>query len=132
MLLAVDGLSSYVKAFRRAFRTPLRAGKSGRPRLLAWPKIAIVQVVKQRKANELSLERRIVQGCEKMIEHLLRISQHGGMINTAYIERLNATLRQGSGQALSSTPGLAGSPHPQSRPVNRNADGRHVHRWVFL
>jgi transposase-like protein len=95
LLLAVDGLASYVKAFRRAFRTPLQEKrKKGRPRLISWPNIAIVQVVKQRKANKLSIERRIVQGCQQMIEQLLMISQHGGVINTAYIERLNATFRQ--------------------------------------
>ena len=95
LLLAVDGLASYVKAFRRAFRTSFRErGAQGRPQLIAWPNIAIVQVVKQRKARVLTVERRIVQGCEKMIMRLLRLSQNGGVINTAYIERLNATFRQ--------------------------------------
>jgi transposase-like protein len=95
LLIAVDGLSSYVKAFRRAFRTPFQErGKYGRPRLISWPNIAIVQVVKQRKSKVLTIERRIVQGSEKMIEKLLNITQNGGVINTAYIERLNATFRQ--------------------------------------
>jgi transposase-like protein len=95
VLLAVDGLPSYVKAFRRAFRTSFREkGAQGRPQLIAWSQIAIVQVVKQRQAKVLTVERRIVQGCQKRIAHLLAISQNGGMINTAYIERLNATFRQ--------------------------------------
>jgi hypothetical protein len=42
----------------------------------------------------LTIDRRIVQGCEKMIERLLNSTQNGGVINTAYIERLNATFRQ--------------------------------------
>jgi hypothetical protein len=47
LLIAVDGLVSYLKAFRRVFRTPLpRKGKTGRPQLFPWPNIAIVQVVK--------------------------------------------------------------------------------------
>jgi hypothetical protein len=95
LLLAVDGLASYVKAFQRAFRTSFQEkGAQGRPQLIAWSQIAIVQVVKQRKEKVLTVERRIVQGCEKRIMRLLRLSQHGGMINTAYIERLNATFRQ--------------------------------------
>jgi transposase-like protein len=95
LLLAVDGLPGYVKAFQRAFRTPFREkGSKGRPRLVAWPNIAIVQVVKQRKAKTLTIDRRIVQGGEKMIARLLQRSQNGGGINTAYIERLNATFRQ--------------------------------------
>jgi len=95
LLLAVDGLASYLKAFRRAFRTPcLEKGQRGRPRLIAWANIAIVQVVKQRQHRLLTIERRIAQGRAKMIERLLRRSQAGGTLNTAYSERLNATFRQ--------------------------------------
>ena len=45
LVLAVDGLPSYVGAFRRAFRAKVpRRGQSGRCRLVSWPDIAIVQV----------------------------------------------------------------------------------------
>jgi len=94
LLLAVDGLASYVTTFRRAFRTPFRESRLGRPRLIAWPNIAIVQVVKRRQASGLSIDRRVIQGSTQMIERLLEITQGGGVINTAYIERLNATFRQ--------------------------------------
>lgn len=95
LLLAVDGLSSYLKAFQRSFRTPYpEKGKKGRPRLISWPQIAIVQVVKQRQEKVLTIDRRIAQGCEKMIAPLLNSTQAGGTINTAYIERLNASFRQ--------------------------------------
>ncbi len=67
LLIAVDGLPSYVTAFRQAFRSPLpRWGEPGRPRLVAWPDIAIVQVVKQRTAEGLQIDRRIVQGSTAM------------------------------------------------------------------
>ncbi len=92
LLLAVDGLPGYVKAFGRAFRTPFQEkGSGGRPRLIAWPDIAIVQVVKQRSNQTLTIQRRIVQGSETMVHQLLHLSQGGGVINTAFIERLNAT-----------------------------------------
>lgn len=95
LLIAVDGLASYLKAFHRVFRAPLpRKGKPGRSRLVSWPNIAIVQVVKQRKEKVLTIERRIARGCGMMIERLLHSTQQGGVINTAYIERLNATFRQ--------------------------------------
>jgi transposase-like protein len=95
LLLAVDGFKSYVTAFQRAFRTQLpRRGRWGRPSLVAWSNVAIVQVVKHRSAAGLSVERRIVQGCATMIHALLGATQDGGNINTAYIERLNATFRQ--------------------------------------
>ena len=95
LLVAVDGLPGYVKALQRAFRSPLRGrGQQGRPRLVAWPDLAIVQVIKQRTAQCLHIERRIVQGCPQRIARLLQVSQkQPGVINTAYIERLNATFR---------------------------------------
>jgi transposase-like protein len=95
LLLCVDGLISYVRAFQQAFRTPLRTGKQGRPRLIAWPDINIAQVVKQyQRRRVIGVVRRIVQGTEEQVRHLLKSSQSGGMINTAYIERLNGTFRQ--------------------------------------
>lgn len=94
LLLAVDGLVSYVKAFQQAFRTPLHTGKRGRPRLIAWQGIHIVQVVKQRTPKPFTIIRRIVQGNEATVHALLQRSNGGQVINTAYIERLNATFRQ--------------------------------------
>ncbi len=95
LLLAVDGLASYVSAFRDAFRSPLpRHGMPGRPKLVAWQDIAIVQVVKRRTPQAMDIVRRIVQGGDMLVTQLLKRSQGGGVINTAYIERLNATFRQ--------------------------------------
>lgn len=96
LLLAVDGLPSYVDAFRKAFRSklPHRAGEGGRLRLVAWSDIAIVQVVKRRLDGILTIERRIVQGGRTMVAQLIRLTQSSGVINTAFIERLNATFRQ--------------------------------------
>lgn len=96
LLLAVDGLAAYVSVFQDVFRAPLpRFGQGGRPKLVAWQNIAIVQVVKQRVAGTLQIDRRIVQGAAAMIDRLILQSQgRQGVINTAYIERLNATFRQ--------------------------------------
>jgi len=111
LLLAVDGLTSYVGAFQRAFRTQLpRLGRTGRPRLQPWPEIAIVQVVKQQVAGGLNVERRIVQGCIEMITSLIHTSQGHGGINTAYIERLNATFRQRLSSLVRRTRALARQP----------------------
>ena len=107
LLLAVDGWKSYVRAFRQAFRTPLKNGHKGRPRLVAWTTLAITQVVKHRQGRLLSIERRIVQGTEALVTHLLQASQRGGLINTAYIERLNATFRQRLGCLARRTRALA-------------------------
>lgn len=94
LLVAVDGLSSYVTAFRLAFRSKQHTGKPGAPCKVPWPHLAIVQVVKRRQAGEFSIERRIVQGCAEMIQLLINHTQGSGGINTAFIERFNATFRQ--------------------------------------
>jgi transposase-like protein len=94
MLISVDGLSSYIKVFQGVFRSKLpRWGQRGRCRLRPWDDLAIVQVVKQRQP--FSIDRRIVQGTRHLIEQIISHSQGApGQINTAYIERLNATFRQ--------------------------------------
>ena len=95
LLVAVDGLPSYVKAFQQAFRSKLpRHGRVGRCQWRAWSELAIVQVVKGRTGAKFEITRRIVQGCADHIEYLIQISQGQGGINTAFIERLNATFRQ--------------------------------------
>jgi transposase-like protein len=96
LVLAVDGLASYVTAFQTSFRAalPHRKGERGRPKLVPWPHITIVQVVKQRVAGQLTITRRIVQGSQRMVASLIQQSQGQGGINTAFIERLNATFRQ--------------------------------------
>ena len=110
LLLAVDGLKSYVKAFQNAFRTPLHEGKRGRPKLIAWQGILIVQVVKKKTAGHFAIQRRIVQGCQEVVDHLLLHSQGGVVINTAFIERLNATFRQRLGVLVRRTRYLARKP----------------------
>jgi len=94
LLFCVDGCAAYVRAIRYVFREPVRHGKRGRPRLRPWDDIAIAQVVKQyAHKHVIAIMRRIVQGTQAHIDTLLRQTQGGGQINTAYIERLNATFR---------------------------------------
>jgi transposase-like protein len=47
LLVCVDGLSSYVTAFRRVFRNPVHTGRRGRPRLVLAAGLQLGQVVKQ-------------------------------------------------------------------------------------
>ena len=96
LLIAVDGLASYPGAFKRAFRSKARRekGQRGRSRLVEWPDLHIIQVVKKRTASSFEISRRIYQGSEEVIGRLIVASQGGGVMNTAYIERLNATFRQ--------------------------------------
>ena len=93
-LVCVDGLASYVTAFVRVFRHPVRAGRAGRPRLEEEPGLLIGQVVKHRSGHRLvGLTRRVVRGTAAAITAVLLATGTGTGINTAYIERLNATFR---------------------------------------
>src|SRR5262249_31949505 len=80
---------------REAFREPVRTGAPGRPRLRAWRNLCMAQGVKRYAPRRVvDIERRIVEGTPARVGTLRRRSQGAGVINTAYIERLNATFRQ--------------------------------------
>lgn len=94
LLVCVDGFIAYVEAVRQVFRTPLPDGKRGRPRLIFWPDIHIGQVVKRYQGKRMvDVTRRMAQGCLKAAQALLTKSHGGTKLNTAFIERLNATFR---------------------------------------
>jgi transposase-like protein len=94
LLLVVDGFSSYIEAFRRAFRTREHAGGRGAPRKVPWPELSIGQVVKQYAGKRVvGVTRRLVQGTSATALRLLAQTPGCRVLNTAYIERLNGTFR---------------------------------------
>lgn len=118
LLLAVDGLVSYVSAFQSTFRSPLpRHGAPGRPRLVAWQGVTIVQVVKRCTPQGIDIVRRIVQGHEALVMRLLKLSQGGGVINKYRLHRA----------AQRYLPPTTGSSDP-ARSLPRSTN-RHPHRW---
>jgi transposase-like protein len=95
LLVCTDGLVSYIRAVRETFRDPVHTGQGGRPRLRPWRNVLIAQVVKRyERRRVMETERRIVDGTPARVATLQRRSQGDGVINTAYIERLNATFRE--------------------------------------
>jgi hypothetical protein len=95
LLVCVDGLASYVTAFRRAFRGPVRTGRAGRPRLVLPDRFLLGQAVKQYARRRVTaVVHRVVCGTAAAIAAQLAATGGGTVINTAYIERLNATFRQ--------------------------------------
>jgi transposase-like protein len=94
ILVCVDGLASYVTAFLRVFRNPVRTGGPGRPRLEVELGLLIGQVIKhQAQRRVVGVTRRVVRGTVAAITAVLLATGTGTGINTAYIERLNATFR---------------------------------------
>jgi hypothetical protein len=98
VLLCTDGLASYPKAAIHLFREPLRTGKPGRPRLILPEGIMIAQVIKRyaKRRGVIGVLRRVVTGASEAVAARLRATQgdsEDAVINTAYIERLQATFR---------------------------------------
>jgi transposase-like protein/IS1 family transposase len=107
ILVVFDGFSAYIDAFKKAFRSPRHTGKRGRPRLVRWPAVILGRVIKSRRGRRLErLEREVLPRAKAIIapgevdldaeglaERLLEKSRGGEVLNTAYIERFNGTMR---------------------------------------
>ncbi len=77
-LVCVDGLASYVTAFTRVFRDPVRTGRRGRPRLEATPGLLLGQVIKHHSGRRLvDVTRRVVLGTAEAIAGALSATGTG-------------------------------------------------------
>lgn len=91
LVWSVDGWQPYVRAVEQVFRDPVHTGTSGRPRLRRWADLALAQVIKQttKRRRLVGITRRVVLGAAEQVA----AGFGDGVINTAWIERLNATFR---------------------------------------
>jgi transposase-like protein len=90
LLIAVDGFNIYLEVIPKLFSQSwdwLRVGWQG------WTQVAIVQTMKQKGGKRGKIDRVIAQGNPDFIGHMIHTTQGAGWINSAYIERLNATFR---------------------------------------
>jgi transposase-like protein/IS1 family transposase len=93
LVIAFDGWNAYPTACYKVFREAVFTGKVGGARKQAWTCLSLVQVVKQ-EAQQGVMKRWVLSGSCSAIRYLLNLTQGlGTTINTAYIERLNATFR---------------------------------------
>ncbi len=94
LLVCTDGLVVYIRAIREPFRAPVQTGQGGRPRLRRWRHVLLAQVVKRsERRRRVETDRRIVDGTPARAAMLQRQWQGDGVLNTADIERRNATFR---------------------------------------
>jgi transposase-like protein len=96
LLVSTDGWSAYPGSIRRAFREKVKesAGR-GRACLYIWPQLCIAVVIKRtEKKRVVDITRKVVQGTLEQAQRLLEASHGGTVLNTAFIERLNGTMRQ--------------------------------------
>jgi transposase-like protein/IS1 family transposase len=96
LLVCTDGWNAYPGSIRRAFREKVKetAGR-GRACLQVWPQLCIGVVIKRtQKKRVVDITRKMVQGTLEHAQALLAASCGGTVLNTAFIERLNGTMRQ--------------------------------------
>jgi len=96
LLVATDGWAAYPKSIQRAFREKVKetAGR-GRACLRVWKDLCMVTVIKRtEKKHVVEVTRRVTLGKEQQANELLKQSQGGSVWNTAFIERLNGTVRE--------------------------------------
>ena len=96
VLLVTDGLSSYLSQALHVFREPLHTGEVGRPRLVLDAGLMIAQVIKRyERRRVVEILRRVLVGAEAEVISRVIGTQRSiqALINTSYIERLNATFR---------------------------------------
>lgn len=101
LLVVTDGLATYVKSLLRAFRDPIRTGQAGRPPLQVWNGLVIAQCVKGyitrggRSFCHGLKKCHLGHGTFAQVGACLRQTHTTltGVLNTAYIERFNATIR---------------------------------------
>ncbi len=106
LLLSSDGLASYPTAFARVFRSPQRTGQRGAPRLVVWPELAVVQLVKAGRGT-VGMVSRLVRCTGAAVMRGLRATVGCRVVSTAYIERLNGTFRSRLACLARRTRGLA-------------------------
>jgi transposase-like protein len=96
LLVCTDGWAASPNSIRRAFREKVKrtAGK-GRCALQVWPDLQIGTVIKHTVNKRLKeVLRQMSHGSLQRALQLLAASKGGEMLNTSFIERFNATMRE--------------------------------------
>jgi hypothetical protein len=111
LLVVVDGFRPYIDVIQKTFRQAVKLHRLGRPHLVVWASLVIGQVVKQHKKRRLvAIVRRLIQGTTQQLAGLIAASQTAGVLNTSFVERLNATFRASLFSLVRKTRALARQP----------------------
>jgi hypothetical protein len=96
LLICCDGFAAYPGSIYRAFRDKIPNPYGiGRTRLQAWPEILIGIINKHRHEKRVvHVTREMLQGGLARALEILKATCTGEALNTAFIERFNATLRE--------------------------------------
>jgi transposase-like protein len=95
LLLVTDGFAAYGTALRRVCRDKVERIGRGRRRLQVWAGLCYAQIIKRYSERRVvAVERRVKYGDAEQVEALRHKAHSESVLNTAFIERLNATFRQ--------------------------------------
>jgi transposase-like protein/IS1 family transposase len=96
VLVCTDGFGAYPNSIKRAFREKVKeTAGCGRACLRVWPQLHIGTVIKHSvKKRVVEVTRRLAHGTLEQAMALLPTSKGGSVLNTAFIERFNGTMRQ--------------------------------------
>jgi transposase-like protein len=101
LLLVTDGFSAYGSVAPLVFSRKVVTGQAGRPQRVTWANLQLVQVVKsysqagKRFVCHGAHHIKLIWGTFGGLKQALNKSQTTTLVNTAYIERMNATFRMG-------------------------------------
>jgi len=96
ILVCTDGWAAYPGSIQRAFREKVkRTAGRGRACLQVWSGLCIATVIKRtEKKRVVEVIRKMTRGTLEQASKLLQASLGGTVLNTAFIERFNGTIRE--------------------------------------
>ena len=96
ILVCTDGWAAYPASIQRAFREKVkRTAGRGRACLQMWSELCIATVIKRaEKKRVVEVIRNMTLGTLEQADKLLQASRGGSVLNTAFIERFNGTMRE--------------------------------------
>jgi len=106
LFITFDGFAAYQDAFEKAF-SDRGLGAWGRTVNVVWGCLTLAQVVKHNANGQFRSARYVLRGSCTMLVRLRTHTQGEGVINTAFIERLNGTFRAYLTPLVRRTHGLA-------------------------
>jgi transposase-like protein len=93
LVISFDGWKVYYDLCLQIFSERVYSGRRGGAPMKIWEHLTLVQVLKHDATHKWVGLRWLLWGSCTMLQQLIERSQGAGTINTAYIERLNATFR---------------------------------------
>ncbi len=93
LVISFDGWKVYYDLCLQIFGERVYSGRKGGAPMKIWEHLTLVQVLKRDATHNWLGLRWVLWGSCTMLQRLIEASQGADTINTAYIERLNATFR---------------------------------------